>query len=63
MSATMFPATLALSPAGYHRRIEAARRRATDARHKATRRPTPENLNRAAELEAGLHRMETEAKA
>jgi hypothetical protein len=46
-----------------HRRIEAARRRAVDARHAATRRPTPENLNRAQELETGLARMEDEAKA
>jgi hypothetical protein len=44
-------------------RIEAARRRATDARHRANNRPTPENLNRAAELEAGLERMESEARA
>jgi hypothetical protein len=48
---------------GAARRIEAARRRATDARHRANQRPTPENLNRAAELEAGLDRMETEARA
>jgi hypothetical protein len=46
-----------------HRRIEAARRRALDARHAATRRPTPENLNRATELETGLARMEAEARA
>jgi len=57
--------TLAITtPArGAARRIEAARRRATDARHRANNRPTPENLNRAAELEAGLDRMETEAHA
>ena len=48
---------------GAARRIEAARRRATDARHRANNRPTPENLNRAQELEAGLDRMETEAHA
>ena len=48
---------------GAARRIEAARRRATDARHRANPRPTPENLNRAAELETGLTRMETEARA
>ena len=46
-----------------HRRIEAARRRAVDARHAADRRPTPENLDRAAELEAGLERMEAQAQA
>lgn len=42
------------------RRIEAARRRATDARHLADRRPTEANLDRAAELEAGLARMEAQ---
>lgn len=39
------------------RRLIAAQRRAADARHLADRRPSPENLNRAAELEAGLARM------
>jgi hypothetical protein len=48
---------------GAARRIEAARRRATDARHRANNRPTPENLNWAAELEAGLERMEAGARA
>lgn len=42
-------------------RIPAARRRAADARAKADRRPTEDNLNRAAELEGGLARMEQEA--
>ena len=51
--------TLAITlPRGAARRIEAARRRATDARHKATRRPTEANLDRAQELEAGLAAME-----
>lgn len=55
---------LATTPTrGAARRIEAARRRATDARHKANNRPTPENLNRAAELEAGVERMEAQAQA
>ena len=54
---------LSILPKSAHRRIEAARRRATDARHKANNRPTPGNLDRAAELEAGLERMEAEAQA
>ena len=54
MSATTWPK---------HRRIEAARRRATDARHRADRNPIPANLDRADELEAGVKRMEAEARA
>lgn len=59
----MTTSILAIPSRGAARRIEAARRRATDARHKADRRPTPDNLNRAAELEAGLERMEAQAQA
>ena len=56
------PSILASTPTrGAARRIEAARRRATDARHRANRRPTPENLTRAQELEAGVTRMEAQA--
>jgi hypothetical protein len=40
------------------RRLPAARRRAATARAQADRNPSPDNLNRAAELEAGLARME-----
>ncbi|HEY9356510.1 MAG TPA: hypothetical protein VIQ52_09425 [Arthrobacter sp.] len=45
------------------RRIRAARRRAADARRLANLYPTTHNEERAQELEAGLHRMETEARA
>jgi hypothetical protein len=43
------------------RRIPGARRRAETARRIATSRPTPDNIVRAEELEAGLARMEERA--
>ena len=54
------------APAGYRtpqalRRLTAARRRANEAHQAATRKPTPENITRAAELAAGLHRIEVAA--
>lgn len=63
MSATMFSASVVLSPAGHARRVAEARRRAAHARHYATKRPTTLNQIRAEELEAGLKRMEAEAQA
>jgi hypothetical protein len=39
------------------RRLNAARRRAHNAHELATRKPTPENITRAAELAAGINRM------
>lgn len=49
-----------LSPAAYSRRLAAARRRVQVARARADRNPTPTPANQeaAAELEAGLARLE-----
>lgn len=63
MSAAMHSATVVLSPAGYARRVRAAQRRADDARRLANLYPTTHNEERAAELEAGLTRIEAEAGA
>lgn len=54
------------TPASYRtplelRRLAAAKRRATTAHELATRKPTPANIERAAELAAGLHRMDAAA--
>jgi hypothetical protein len=45
------------------RRIRAAQRRAADARRLANLYPTTHNEDRAAELEAGLKRMEAQVRA
>jgi hypothetical protein len=45
------------------RTLRAARRRAAAAHAASVNRPSPENLDRAAELEAGLARMEQDLGA
>lgn len=47
-----------LSPAAYATRLRAARRRVQVARARADRNPTRSNQEAAAELEAGLARIE-----
>lgn len=59
----MHTATIVMSLDGYARRVRAAQRRADDARRLARLYPTTHNEERAAELEAGLARIEAEAQA
>ncbi|MGC0237300.1 hypothetical protein [Arthrobacter sp. SD76] len=63
MSAAMYSPSVDLSPAAYARRLQAARRRVEVARARADRNPTPANQEAAAELEAGLRRIEQAATA
>lgn len=55
---TSYIPTHVLSPAAYATRLRAARRRVQVARARADRNPTPASQEAAAELEAGLARLE-----